>query len=103
MLNELQEENIITNTQTENNTQTNQNNNQGNNQNTPPTSTKSDEEKAIEIVKEQWGDDETVDFVAEKNSDGTYTVAVRNMQTTRAEAFYTVNVQTGSFTQQSVY
>ena len=56
------------------------------------------EEKAIEIVKENWGEDETVYFACEKREDdGRYPVAVRDKNSTKALYWYYVDIETGTF------
>lgn len=59
---------------------------------------KTAEEKAINIVKKDWGEDNSVDVAVDgMDNNGNYIVAVRNSETTEAKAFYTVNVQNGTF------
>ena len=59
---------------------------------------KTAEEKAINIVKKDWGEDKSVDIAVDgMDNNGNYIVAVRNSETTEAKAFYTVNVQKGTF------
>ena len=56
------------------------------------------EEIAIEIVKENWGEDDTVYFACEKQeNDGRYPVAVRDKNSTKALYWYYVDIETGSF------
>lgn len=55
-------------------------------------------EKAVNIVKDNWGEDETVYFSFDSiNSEGKYLVCVRDKSTTQALYWYTVNVETGTF------
>ncbi len=57
-----------------------------------------DLEKAILIVKKDWGEDETVKFVEDgKTNNGEYIIAVRDKNSTKALAWYTVNTRTGVF------
>lgn len=56
-----------------------------------------DEEKAIAIVKNDWGATEGYYFKAQPNSDGTYDVSVSD-ENTAVLAWYTVNPKTGKFT-----
>lgn len=56
-----------------------------------------DEEKAIAIVKKDWGATDGYYFKAQPNSDGTYDVSVSD-ENTAVLAWYTVNPKTGKFT-----
>ena len=56
---------------------------------------KSDIEKALEIVKKDWGEDNTVYFYYEYN--GKHTVFVKDYQTTHVICEYRVNVDNGTF------
>ena len=57
-----------------------------------------DEDKAIAIVKKDWGDTSGVAFRVEQiNSDGTYVISVRD-EDSMALDWYTVNPKTGEFT-----
>lgn len=59
---------------------------------------KTDLEKALDIVKADWGEDETVYFAEDgKTQNGEYSICVRNKNTTKALAWYTVNIETGVF------
>ena len=61
-------------------------------------SPKTQEEKAIEIVKNDWKDTQNVKYGVEgMDENGRYIVTVRNSQTTKALAFYTVDVSNKSF------
>lgn len=54
--------------------------------------------KAINIVKENWGEDSKVYFSFDSiDSNGKYIVSVRNKTTTEALAWYTVDVQKETF------
>lgn len=58
-----------------------------------------DSEKAIEIVKKDWGSSDGVYFkIQEIDSNGNYVVSVNNAETTASLAWYTVNPKTGEFT-----
>lgn len=105
-----QEENTITNEQTNNVTnELTENEIEENNIPEPkePTITapeepketpKTEEEKAIEIVKKDMGVSDEIKFEIEgKDSKGRIIVAVRNIQTTEALQFYHVDVSTGTF------
>lgn len=59
--------------------------------------TDNDEDKAISIVKNDWGDLTGVAFKIEHiNNDGTYEIVVRNEDGNALE-WYTVNPKTGTF------
>ncbi len=69
---------------------------------TPIETSETDEEKVIQIVKDDWGTEAGLGFSVEgKNEDGNYIVAVRNTDTT-ALAYYTVNSKTGEFTKKEI-
>lgn len=58
----------------------------------------SDEEKAIELVKKEWGEDDTVVFdLSGVTADGKYRVSVN--RDTKVLAWYIVDVETGTVTQ----
>lgn len=75
---------------------------------TTPTETfeetpKTAEEKAISIVKKDWGEDKNVDIAIDgMDNNGNYIVAVRDSSTTEAKAFYTVNTSSGTFTKREM-
>jgi hypothetical protein len=53
------------------------------------------QEKAIELVKQYWGEDSTVYFTNEGvNSNGEYTVAVRQKTSTAVKDYFKVNLET---------
>lgn len=56
---------------------------------------KTDAEKAMDMVKADWGEDDgTVYFdEAEKTDDGEYIICVREKETTNAKAWYKVNIE----------
>ncbi len=57
-----------------------------------------DEDKAINIVKKDWGNTSGVAFKVEQiNADGSYIISVRN-ESSIAMAWYTVYPKTGKFT-----
>ncbi len=90
------ENNEIKNT-IENNTVENNSTNQNENS-SKPAEPQTDEEKAIDIVKKDWGADSSVNFVVDSvNENGEYIVCVRNRETTVAIEWYTVNVENGTF------
>ena len=60
-----------------------------------------EEEKAIELVKEKWGAQDTSVAYAVANRDGNiYMISVTNKETTAVLAWYQVNMQTGEVVQQ---
>lgn len=70
-------------------------------QETPPTSdnaNNSNEEKAIQLVKNEWGEDSSVYFdLAGVTADGKYRVSVN--KDTKVLAWYIVDVENGTVTQ----
>ncbi len=103
-LNEIDNTNIVNETTNQNvveNVPTNNTTTQTPNNKTEilPEEPKKAEEKAIDIVKADWGEDNSVKFQVETiDANGNYVVSVRNIETTAAMAFYTVNTTTGTFT-----
>ena len=64
---------------------------------------KTEEEKAIQIVKKDYGTSTNVKFSIEGMDDnGRQVVVVRNIQTTEALAFYFVNVSDNTFTKKEM-
>lgn len=64
---------------------------------------KTEEEKAIQIVKKDYGTSTNVKFSIEGIDDnGRQVVVVRNIQTTEALAFYFVNVSDNTFTKKEM-
>ena len=64
---------------------------------TSETQQDNDEDKAIAIVKKDWGNTEGYAFKVEQiNNDGTYVISVRNEDTVALE-WYTVNPKSGQF------
>lgn len=62
---------------------------------------KTDLEKAIHIVKKDWGEDSTVYFAQDgQTNNGEYIICVREKETTRAKAWYTVNVEDETYTRE---
>ncbi len=61
--------------------------------------TKSNEEKAIEIAKKDWGEDSTVVFINDgvSKSTGKYIVAVRSASTRNAICYYHIDINTEEF------
>jgi len=56
------------------------------------------EQDAINIIKSDWGMDDTVYFTVEsKNAEGEYRISVTDKFTTGILAWYTVNSETGEF------
>ena len=63
---------------------------------------KTDLEKAIYIVKNDWGKDDTSVYYAEdgKTKKGEYIICVREKSTTKALSWYTVDITTGTYTRE---
>ena len=59
----------------------------------------SDEEKAISIAKEAWGNDNNVVFTYEENKDGIYVIFVRDAASRRQIDLIKVNINTGKVVQ----
>ena len=58
---------------------------------------KSDKEKALSIVKKDWGEDDNVCFTFESiDGNGNYVIYVREEETRREISIYTVNIKTGT-------
>ena len=56
----------------------------------------SDQEKAINIAKEDWGEDSKVEFTFDHiDKDGRFVIFVRDIETTRQIDEYVIDVQTG--------
>lgn len=86
--NNIVQNNNLENNSVENNTTEENNGTEGNG----PV----DEEKAIEIVKDEWGMTDGYEFIIDyKNNDGEYIIAVRDSNTTRVMERYVVNAETG--------
>lgn len=101
----VQEEinNINTNEQLNNTIQNNviQNTMQNNSVNADNVNTEEErnEQKAINIAKQNWGEDDTVSFSLDTVDDkGRYIICVRDKQTTRALYWYTIDIESGTVT-----
>lgn len=93
-LDELKNKENTSNTNTENNTDTNNDENKSVSNNNEVDS----EAKAIDIVKQNWGEDNTVYFTSDgKNKNGDYVIVVREKSSTKALYFYSV-YSDGTFT-----
>lgn len=106
MRNEIKEENIVENIISENtisNTAENKaentiSNNTSNTSNSAKSKTNGagitdKKQAAIELVKEEWGKDSTVDFVFDYvNENGEYVVAVRDKNLATIKCYYRVNL-----------
>lgn len=101
------EENINSSNNYINENENNNNNNNSNNNQIDEEATEQNiiqtnldnQQKAIQIVKENWGEDSTVYFRYDDiTAKGEYIICVRDKETTNALYFYTVNVETGAFT-----
>ena len=78
-----------------------QNTIQNNSANTGNVNTEEErnEQKAINIAKQNWGEDDTVSFSLDTVDDkGRYIICVRDKQTTRALYWYTIDVESGTVT-----
>ena len=90
-----QENNVVN--EEVNNTEKVDNVEQGNSQ-TSNNANNSNEEKAIELVKKEWGEDSSVYFdLAGVTSDGKYRVSVN--KDTKVLAWYIVDIETATVTQ----
>lgn len=88
--NEVEQNNIIVNNQT---------NNKEEIDNESMQKEEKNKEEAIRIVKENWGEDDTVYFSYDSiDSDGNYLVCVRDKETTNALYWYKIDLETGTFT-----
>ena len=102
---EKEQEEIQENTQTNSEMQTTveqneqvQNITENNSSETFEESPKTEEEKAIEIAKKDYGNAENVKFSVEGiQADGRYIVSVRDSSTTEALVYYTIQVSSGEF------
>lgn len=64
---------------------------------------KTEKEKAIDIVKKDYGSSNNIEFSVEGiDGNGSYIVTVRDTKTTQALAFYTVNVTDKTFTKREM-
>lgn len=65
-------------------------------ENTSEETSKTDTEIALEIVKQDWGENDTTVYFNEEEqaTDGEYIICVRDKATTNAKAWYKVNVYT---------
>ncbi len=91
-------ENQVNNKIENNNNVITEKNNNGNENNINDTEiqTLSDEEKALKLVKDDWGTTDGVYFKIENISgNGNYEIVVRDSNTTSELAWYTVNPKTG--------
>ena len=93
-------ENNETKETTENNTTDNTTTNNNLNSNTEEVSVNNPEEKAIQIAKKDWGEDDSVYFSYDGIDGGTgnYIIGVRDRENTYIKCWYYVNVKLGTFT-----
>lgn len=92
---ELENENEVEENTVENNNITNENT--VTNQVTTPTEVgvTDQKEKAIELVKEKWGKDDTVNYVFDYvNENGEYVVAVKDKASATVKNYFRVNLET---------
>lgn len=86
----LVENNTVENNIIENNTVTENNDSE--------IESDSDEEKALAIVKKDWGSTDGVYFKVQAiDANGNYVISVNNADTTQVMEWYTVNPKTGEF------
>lgn len=70
---------------------------------TPENNSKTEEEKAIQIVKKDYKQSENVEFSSEgTDSEGNRIIVVRDPETTQALAFYYVNISNSTFTKKEM-
>lgn len=98
--NEVQEENVATlenaikesetqaNIQGEEETQVNEENQES------EESTENYSEKALELAKKEWGEDDSVYYTIDNQADNIYNISVRSKETTATLIEYEVNVNT---------
>lgn len=98
--NEVQEENVATlenaikesetqaNIQGEEETQVNEEDQES------EESTENYSEKALELAKEEWGEDDSVYYTIDNQADNIYNISVRSKETTATLIEYEVNVNT---------
>ena len=56
-----------------------------------------EKQKAIELVKKEWGNDDTVNYVFDYvNENGEYVIAVKDKQSATTKYYFRVNLQTGT-------
>lgn len=55
--------------------------------------TENTQEKAIELVKKEWGEDSTVYYTVDNNQNNIYTISVRSKSTTETVAEYEVDIK----------
>lgn len=94
------EENVVDNKENEiqNNTTDNKTNENISNNNSSEITGATNEDKAINIVKKNWGNEQGVYFVTMGiDAKGRYIVTVNDSSTTAIFAWYAVNVETGEF------
>lgn len=91
--------NVINNEIIENNVEQNNTEETNSTEDIVKSKTLTDEEKAKELVKQEWGETDGVYFSIDNiNSDETYIVSVRDSSTTRVLGWYKVDIKTGEVT-----
>lgn len=103
--NEIEDENLIEENVTEEN-QTNtensvineitQNQIQGEEETVTKQPEENNDEKALNLVKEEWGEDDTVYYTIDNQSNNIYNISVRSKTTTATLAEYEVNINQGT-------
>ena len=97
----LEENTVANEIEVSNNTVTNQTSNTNKQTNTSSApaipAVTDDKQKAIELVKKEWGSDETVSFSFDYiNENGEYIVAVKDKSSATVKYYFRVNLQTES-------
>lgn len=84
-----------TNNNRDNTTTSNNQNYIGEEESRDETSNTSNEEKALKLAKEKWGEDISVYFTVANKNGNTYNISVNSSETTQVLAWYSVNIETG--------
>ena len=97
--NTVTENNIVEDNTVKNETKvTEENKNKVSSNNDSEIESDSDEEKALAIVKKDWGSTDGVYFKVQAiDANGNYVISVNNADTTQVMEWYTVNPKTGEF------
>ncbi len=59
-----------------------------------PEEATDNEKMALEMMGKYWGEDETVYFTLDSQDGDIFTIAVREVETTKAKNYYTVDIKT---------
>lgn len=94
IINEVEKENVVENKVIDKEEDNKQQTNTSTKTETPSGSVTSREEKAIALVKKEWGGEDGVYFVNESiDSQGRYIVSVRDKSTTNSIAYFLVDIE----------